>query len=784
MLRKIFGRCIIFPVLFAIAASIISTLMLVKAQGEYTNMQTGASMPLPPGVVPDVEIDTRAFLSFRPNPVGVGQPVLVNVWIQPPIHVSRWFEQAFKITITDPDGRQQVIVKNSYRGDASAWLEFIPDKVGKWKIKFDFLGGYFPAGNYTVPPGTAVWLPRVVEFKQSCYYKPSSSPELELTVQQEAVKSWPPSPLPAEYWTRPVPFEHREWWPILGNYPWRGPGGGDLWNKLYPNTNPYWGDKYSFIPWVQGPESSHIVWRRQGAMSGIVGGDIPQFEMSTVSGAPTIIYNGKCYQALTKVINGMTKTVWQCYDLRTGEIIWEKMDVTRIPTVIEYDPGIGEIPEAAGRAFAELGYVNLLYIGGGLVIKYSPWTGEVTGNYSIAPLTTGLYYRNLYALSVQDLGPQAGAERYRLINWTTAGQPAVMGAKSRAPSIISNTTYARGSIPPLCDWNVCLGASVESIINPAAGVDTGTVVRGYDLKTGKELWNVTLVNESMYVGASCAIADHGKVAVLFKGGYFKAWDLKTGKLVWKSEVMDYPWGEASFGAYTLQSAYGLLYRQSYDGVYAFDWETGKIVWKYVAPAKYPFETPYTDKACGQTVYSFMTGALIADGKMYVINSEHTPTSPVTRGWGIHCINVTTGEKIWSIGGIWSWSASGFPGAIADGYLIVSSSDGYMYVFGKGPTRTTVEAPNNGVPVGSTIVVRGTVVDVSPGTKDPNIQARFPNGVPAVSDENMSEWTEYVYLQQPRPTNVKGVWVKLDAVNVYTGEVLDIGGTRQKKAYGG
>ena len=44
--------------------------------------------------------------------------------------------------------------------------------------------------------------------------------------------------------------------------------------------------------------------------------------------------------------------------------------------------------------------------------------------------------------------------------------------------------------------------------------------------------------------------------------------------------MDYPWSSASFGAYALQSAYGLLFREAYDGVYAFDWETGKIAWKY------------------------------------------------------------------------------------------------------------------------------------------------------------------------------------------------------------
>ncbi|MEM4474441.1 MAG: hypothetical protein QXY75_05645, partial [Candidatus Bathyarchaeia archaeon] len=68
-------------------------------------------------------------------------------------------------------------------------------------------------------------------------------------------------------------------------------------------------------------------------------------------------------------------------------------------------------------------------------------------------------------------------------------------------------------------------------------------------------------------------------------------------------------------------------------------------------------------------------------------------------------------------------------------------------------------------------------DVSPGTKDPKIALRFPNGVPAVADECMGDWMLYVYKQFPRPTgNMKGVWVKLDAVNVYTGEYIDIGGT--------
>ena len=58
--------------------------------------------------------------------------------------------------------------------------------------------------------------------------------------------------------------------------------------------------------------------------------------------------------------------------------------------------------------------------------------------------------------------------------------------------------------------------------------------------------------------------------------------------------MEYPWGAPSFGAYAIQSAYGMFFRESYDGVYAFNWTNGKIVWKYVAPAYAAFESPYIE----------------------------------------------------------------------------------------------------------------------------------------------------------------------------------------------
>ena len=109
---------------------------------------------------------------------------------------------------------------------------------------------------------------QVTSFSESCYYEPSSTGEQTLTVQEDIVYSWPPAELPTDYWTRPVTAEHREWWPILGNYPGTGYPGSEhaIWEELYPNTNNAWSDRYNFYPWVQSSTTAHVVWKRQDAM--------------------------------------------------------------------------------------------------------------------------------------------------------------------------------------------------------------------------------------------------------------------------------------------------------------------------------------------------------------------------------------------------------------------------------------------------------------------------------------------------------------------------------------
>jgi hypothetical protein len=95
----------------------------------------------------------------------------------------------------------------------------------------------------------------------------------------------------------------------------------------------------------------------------------------------------------------------------------------------------------------------------------------------------------------------------------------------------------------------------------------------------------------------------------------------------------------------------------------------------------------------------------------------------------------------------------------------------VYCVGKGPSATTVMASPKISAHGSNVLVEGTVTDIAAGTKQHEQAARFPHGVPAVSDASMGEWMEYVYMQKPRPTEVTGVEVVvyvLDPNNNYYG----------------
>jgi hypothetical protein len=561
-----------------------------------------------------------------------------------------------------------------------------------------------------------------------------------------------------------------------------------VFNQYHPDTNPYQPGHDSrgiFAPWTLGPESAHVVWKQELTQAGILGGDYGLedtnagvFGGQNIGGDPAVFgfapiaYAGSAYQLIAKnaktLINGTyydaPTNVWTRYDVRTGEVIWENTAMAnQAPSYIEYN--IGAIPSGGGFP-THVTEVNFVYLGGGRLIKYRASTGIVRTNISISPLTTGTYYMNGYCLSVQDLGAAAAnltGGRYRLINWTTLGT-----STSLTSRIISNKSWPISNVPHTIDYNVGIAAVVTNW--QRAGVYYGINVTGISLSTGQVLWTKTIY-DAQYSG-STDIADHGKIATLTLNQGFFAFDLATGNLAWQSEPMDYPWDAAGFGGYSVQSAYGLLYRQGYSGIYAFDWDDGQIVWKYEAPADYPYETPYVNEE-GEGMYSWNIGANIADGKMYAYNTEHSATVPITRGWKFHCINATTGEKIWAVA-IPGASSKHTPdvGPIHDGYVQLFSSDGYMYWFGKGKSATTVTAPDTSVALGTALLIKGTVLDLSPAQ---------PN-TPAVSTDSVAAMMEHIHIQRDLPANMTGVQVVLTAIGS-DGSVIDIGPATTSGYYG-
>ncbi len=779
--------------LISIALLMLSAIVMVIPVKAQTGVSIGTTQtyytggPVPAGVTPSQTLQTIPYMSFSPNPIGVGQDLLVNIWTQPALDVNR-AHTGYTVVITKPDGTAITVGPMvSYEGDTTAWFTYVPDTVGNYTIQFFFAGDYYPAGNYTdgivnntspvlttgntvIHGITSLFIGTGTVFNQDCYYAPSQTIKYTFVVQQNQVSSWPASPLPTNYWSRPISPDNREWWVIGGNDPNNEVGLGTGTPGWPDNTNVYT-NNYNFVPYTTGPTSAHVVWRQQGTLDGIVGGAIDgaptlfQAPINDFSGTafltdgnagpgfagnPNIVFEGRCYQVITEPFNGFTQPVWTCFDIQTGKIFWQLTNVTRIPTLITYATATPYVPgafERADRTVPSLLYLGASAVSGtGLVTEYNPMTGAVTLNVTI-PFTSGTMYADPSVLSVQNIGTSA-KPNYRLINWTLDG---LSSSYPFSDFVNTNVTWPFASIGT-ADYESMISTTIYSAINGATGTaSTGSGSEVYiaaaNLLTGQLLWNVSSgVGFSTFTGNQ--LADHGMIAIRFDDGYWYAWNLHTGTLAWKSQLSSYPWG--TFGSYASESANGLLYYGQYDGVVAYNWTNGKVAWNFQAPSP-PFETPYTNgtgNLNGQT-YSFFSGGIISGGLLYTFSIEHSPSAPLSRGWSIYGINATTGALVWSTLGPME------PGVVSDGYMTATNFyDGFMYVFGMGLSSTTVSAPQTQITAGQNAIISGSVLDQSPAQP----------GTPAVSDASMGDWMAYLHQQAPYPTNVTGVPVSIDAVD--------------------
>jgi outer membrane protein assembly factor BamB len=212
---------------------------------------------------------------------------------------------------------------------------------------------------------------------------------------------------------------------------------------------------------------------------------------------------------------------------------------------------------------------------------------------------------------------------------------------------------------------------------------------------------------------------------------------------------------------------GKLITAGYSGVLiCYNITTGKMLWNYTAQQE-GFESPYGNFPLYITA--------IADGKIFTVSGEHSPTQPLWRGAYIRCIDANTGQEIWKAlhwgSGIGGAHLTGTAVYMADGYIVgLNLYDAQIYCYGKGPSATTISAPQTVVSQGESVLITGTVTDVSAGAK-----ARVANGefsqVAAVSDPSQGKYMAYIYQQQVKPTDATGVPVTISVLdpnnNTYT-----------------
>ncbi len=250
---------------------------------------------------------------------------------------------------------------------------------------------------------------------------------------------------------------------------------------------------------------------------------------------------------------------------------------------------------------------------------------------------------------------------------------------------------------------------------------------------------------------------------------FVGFSLTTGAQIWgpTASMVALQYYESGYGILGAM-AYGHYYCDNMGGVcYAYNDLTGALDWTYGNGGS-GNSTESLSSVYGE--YPMYVGPISGNGIVYLMANEHTVTDPIYKGAQVVALNATTGKEIWTLSCYGSMSTP----AIADGFAtFLNGYDMQIYTVGRGPSATTVQAPQTAITAGNNVVIQGTVMDIATGTKQTAQAADFPNGVPCASDASMTFWMEHVYQQKPLPTNFTGVPVSIDAIDP-NGNYIHIG----------
>jgi len=692
------------------------------------------------------------YINAMPNPVTVNTPTLFHVGSVYALSNPQpgWYD--LTVEITKPNEQTEVLPSVTTDQTGGTGVLYTPTMVGTYTVRTHFPEQVLECRSGQVGPiGTIM---------EEAYSEP-----VELIVIAEQIQYYPGHSLPEEYWTRPIDQQIREWYTIAANH---------LGYVPPTNTNPH----TIVRPYNDyAPESGHVLWAIPLTMGGLAGGEMGEhgFEQGDAyvgkwgggglfGQAGPVIIGGILFYNQFESNGGSNVEQWvNAVDLHTGETLWSRPLTTPDGTVLRL---------AFGQTFYWDSY-NYHGVFDFLWATESGGYGQPT-NWHAFDTFTGRWVYCMEGMpgGVTVYGPKGEIFLY---NVNTGAGTMTLWNSSRVVSAQGSwdpqgQTYnaSRGiewtvTIPELADLPGRVRIIREGIILGTDFTRSGpapdpahmwAISVDIEQGTAEYMWEITWVPPVPTIHIEDVSEEEDLIlASTNEARTNYGFRLSTGDLIWgptPSRHYTDNWGFSSSNSWDI-IADGKVIAGNYGGtVWCYDAQNGTTLWTF------DIDDPYTE-ILHNNRWRFRP-VIVADGKLYIENTEHNPRDPQPRGAPFICIDMEDGTEIWRLP--YRGSEWGSIPIIGDSIIAMYNNyDQRVYAIGKGASATTVEAPLMAITKGSSVIIRGTVMDVSPGTEDARLQLRFPNGVPAVSDDDMTNWMTYVYNQFARP-DVEGVEVAL------------------------
>jgi len=774
---------------------------------------------------PPYYIISYAYITAAPNPDGVGQTEAISFWIDYPLPgtlLTNGIRRAnYNLTITAPDGTTSTqFFANVTDPTGIQSIAYTPTQVGTYNVSFSYPGQYYiwNASNTNYLLGGQSTPAQAAQYAayDGDFFGPAST-QIQFTVQQAPLLTPIASyPLPTAYWTYPIEGQNTYWYTIASNW---------LSTPYIPGAVAGTHSPGMLQPYGTAPTTAHIMWTDPTEFGGVVGGNMTAvpgegwYEGSVYNprfSNPIIMQGMLFFQE--PYGNGGSGGNYVAINLQTGQQIWS---INASATGVSLVPSFGyiydyETPNQYGTIPNGLLIATESVSGQGTVWRgYDPQSGVLT-TMNVTNVPSG----------AAAAGPTGEYLKYVLTNYGTATNPNYYLAEWNSSLVFgggnpdvttaplnwySGTENAR--LPSCSDWNVSVnlggsptgwavgtyngGAADNYLVVPGDivlmvqgtfGTHTGDVatlttaggivynpypanITAISLKPntlGQTLWSQSYQPAPNNLTRTLASWDPSTGVFIFEDKEdfeHEGYSLATGNYLWTSTANTNNFADSwAYQSLDDVSVYqgNLYFGPGYAGtLYCYNDATGAIEWTWGNGGVGNSTNAGLYTSFG--VYPLWISTM-ADGLLYLQGDVHSPNQPLWKGQQMYCINATSGAQLWSI---FDYSENMYNGysPVAAGYLVTFNGyDSQIYCYGQGPSQTIVTAPDVVSPLTTPVVITGTVMDISAGTKQNEQAMDFPNGVPVVSDANESAWMEYVYMQKPEPTNIIGVPVSIDVID--------------------